>query len=324
MNIVTALENLAVEGIDSEHDRVIETVLSKLFVRGPKVYKAYKHRTADFADLTDRQVRRTYIAEDFFWNHTMAPDVYLELRHVAPKEGSFVHVEQDEAEDWYIVMKKIDTSHDLMCILRHTIPNKEELRDFVHTLQERLASLTTYRQSELEHFFSRNSDHVRSEVLGVCEWAYTATPALSTDDVSRAESLLTHTLKTHAYWNKPIETMSIIIDMNPENILFLTDGVSFIDVMPPKAQWRVHDRYFALCRTSADISALSTKEGADVLHEEYARHNTLPDHPVRVVYELASGLIQVPYRHMLGQPDLAHTYANFVRGHCDTLEEICS
>ena len=324
VNIVTALENLAVANIDSEHDHVIETVLSKLFIRGDKVCKAYKHRSADFADLADRQVRRAYISEDFFWNNQMAPDVYLELKHVALQGDMFVHVAPDDAEDWYIVMKKIDTSRDLMRILHTRTLARHELQEFVRTLKERLSSLTTHRRHELKHLFLHNVAHVRAEVLGVCGWAYTAAPILSTSDVARAETLLAHALDVHEYWHSPIETISISIDMNPENILFLDEGVSFIDVMPPKDTWRVHDRYFALCRTSADITALASKADADILHTTYAQYDPLPDHAVRTVYELAAGLIQVPYRHMLGQTDLSHTYANFVRGHCDTLEHMYS
>jgi len=309
MNIVTAFEALAVEGMEGGHDRVIETVLSKLFVRGDKVHKAYKHRVADFADLTDREVRREYIAEDFFWNNAMAPEVYLELRGVKRVGDEFVHVPL--GEDWYIVMQKIDTEKDLMRAIMHGTLCKEDLVEYVRVLMERLTSLSAARRPPLEAFFERGAAHVHAEVLGTCDWAYTADEFLSRADVDRAGSLMRRALESEQYFTGQMDSIAVVIDTNAENILFLDGGVSFIDVMPPKDAWRVHDRYFAICRTSADIGALSDCELAEALHESYAL--VPPPEAVRVVYEIAAALIQVPYRKMVGREDLSVKYANFVR-----------
>lgn len=92
--------------------------------------------------------------------------------------------------------------------------------------------------------------------------------------------------------------------------------------MPPKDAWRVHDRYFLICRTSSDIRAQLGDEQANILHETYKEHAELPPHAVRVLYELAASLIQVPYRKMVGRPDLATKYADHVRRLCDELEMI--
>lgn len=323
MNIVTALETLAVDGIDGGHDRIIETVLSKLFVRGDRVYKAYKHRSADFADLADRDVRREYIAEDFFWNNAMAPEVYLELRGVCRDGDRVIHADHHSGgDDWYIVMQKIDTSSNLTEQLIRGVLSKNDLKQYTDTLLPRLSALTEARGEGLQEFFDKGEAHVRSEVIGACGWASVAgQPELSAEDVARAEKLLLSALASESYFNAPINTLSVVIDTNGENILFLNDGVSFIDVMPPKDAWRVHDRYFLICRTSADVSALGGKH-ADVLHETYGEQHSLPPEIVRIAYEIAAALIQVPYRKMVGQDDLAAKYADFVRLRCDDLEAL--
>ncbi len=321
MNIVTAFEDLSLEGIEGDHDRVIETVLSKLFIRGDEVHKAYKHRTADFADLADREVRRQYIAEDFFWNNAMAPEIYRELRHVKRDGERFIHLEEGEGEDWYIVMKKIDTSQDLMRAIESGMLPKEALARYVRTLLERLTVLTDARRGELEEFFDKDAAHVRAEVLGACDWAaFDGAPHITSLEVAHARALMERALENETYFQNPIYNISVVIDTNAENILFIDGKVMFIDVMPPKDAWRVHDRYFLICRTSADIRAQQGDEHADVLHDTYGDHTELPPETVRVVYELAASLIQVPYRKMVGRDDLATKYADHVRRLCNELE----
>ena len=324
MNIVEALEQLKLEGMEGAHDHVIETVLSKLFIRGDEVHKAYKHRTADFADLTLRDVRRQYIAEDFFWNNAMAPEIYLELRHVKHDEGRLVHAEQSEGEDWYIVMQKIDTSKDLMRAIVNNALKKEELEAYVKTLTERLKVLTKARRGELEEFFTKDAAHIRAEVLGACDWAASdGTPHITLGEVTHARSLMQEAFEQESYFQQPNKNISVVIDTNAENIIFLDGGVSFIDVMPPKDAWRVHDRYFLICRTSADIKALLGGDYAAVLHDEYQKDaGELPPDVVTIVYEIAAALIQVPYRKMVGQPELAQKYADFVRLRCNELEVV--
>lgn len=323
MNIVSALEALAIPGIEGPHDHVIETVLSKLFVHGNEVHKAYKHRTADFADLANREVRRDYIAEDFFWNNAMAPDIYLELRHVKQDGDQFTHVREGEGEDWYIVMQKIDTRRDLMQAISSQLLNKEELAEYVRTLLRRLLILTEARRGALGEFFDKDAAHVRSEILGACDWAGAdGAPYLTSVEVGGARALLERALNREIYFKDPIKNISVVIDTNAENILFLDGKVSFIDVMPPKDAWRVHDRYFLICRTSADIEAQIGGDHTAVLHETYGESTELPSEIVRAVYEIAASLIQVPYRKMVGQNDLALCYADFVRRRCIELERM--
>ncbi len=320
MNIVTAHETLAVEGLNSEHDSIIETVLSKLFFRSDRVHKAYKHRKADFADLSDITERRIYIKEDFSWNRIMAPEVYLELRHVALNDNLFIHVEEAHAEDWYIVMKKIDTNNDLLKKLTEKTFDTGKLLTYPAILEERLKELTEQKSGELRTYFEKGAEHLQNELLGVLDWAYTAEPFISTEEIKNIEKLF-HQIFMHEYFQKNTQ-LSVVIDTNPENIIFHDDSISFIDVMPPKSAWRVHDKYFLLCRTSADVGALHDEREADWLHLVYQKHNLLPPKIIRIAYEIAACLIQVPYRKMLGSNELAQQYAKFLKKRVGELEHL--
>jgi aminoglycoside phosphotransferase family enzyme len=321
MTIVEALEKLKVEGLAEDHDHVIETVLSKLFVRGDEVHKAYKHRTADFADLADRDTRHQWITEDFHWNNIMAPEIYLELRHVARDGGHYVHIDPSRSEDLYIVMRRFDKGRDLLTLLEKNAVESEHLATYARLLTERLKTLTELKRGSLSGHIERGNAHLKDEVLGVCDWAYTATPYLTTEDVDAAQRTLASALEQERYFNRPLD-LSVVIDTNPDNIIILEDGISFIDVMPPKDSWRIHDRYFALCRTSTDVSTLDDHTKADILHETFGSTENLPSETVRKTYELAAGLIQVPYRKMLGREDLATKYADFVKRTTEELRDL--
>jgi aminoglycoside phosphotransferase family enzyme len=319
MTIVEALEELRVDGLTTGHDHIIETVLSKLFFRGNEVQKAYKHRTADFANLADKDTRREWITEDFHWNNIMAPEIYLELRHVTRKNDRFMHTSPSLAEDWYIVMRRFEHGRDLLSALEKDTITHEDLSMYTRLLTERLRTLTERKKDGLAYYTAKGNTHLKDEVLGVCDWAYTAVPHLTNEDVDRAKKVLSHIFEREEYFTRPMN-LSVVIDTNPDNIILLDNGISFIDVMPPKDSWRVHDRYFALCRTSADISALLGEKRANVLHDTYSTLETLPPEIVRKTYELASGLIQVPYRKMIGRDDLASAYTKFVKKRIEELE----
>jgi hypothetical protein len=234
-----------------------------------------------------------------------------------------VHVTSDDGEDWYIVMKKIDTSQDLMRAIESGALPKEALALYVRTLIERLLGLTLARRGELEEFFDKDAAHIRAEVLGACDWAaFDGAPYITPAEVACAKALMGRVLEKETYFQHPVKDISVVIDTNAENILFIDGKVMFIDVMPPKDAWRVHDRYFLVCRTSADIRAQQGDEHADVLHDTYGEHTELPPELVRIVYEIAASLIQVPYRKMVGRNDLAEKYADHVRRLCAELEEV--
>lgn len=320
MDIVTAFELGLVEDFGSVDDLVIDTVLSKLFFSGDFVYKAYKHRNSDFGDLSHPEFRKTYHEQDFYWNNLMSPEVYVSLHKVSLIDG-YYRESDGTREDYYVKMKKIDTRRDLTKILESAHPLlPHELESYVVQITEKLDALTRTNASSLQHFLDLGREHVFDELRAVESWAHSAREHLSSEDIKSAMDQIQYALDSDSYFQnlKPSD-LSVVIDTNPDNVLFLEEGVVFIDVMPPKENWRVHDRYFVVCRTSSDLSAYQRQQDADQLHTTYGAYAALPSSRVRMVYELASALIQVPYRVMLGAQKSAEKYASLVRSHTKIL-----
>lgn len=320
MTLAEAFAQLRVLGFETPHDHVIETVLSRVCIRDDKVYKAYKHREADFADLTHQETRREYVREDFEWNQCMSPEVYLALHHVARDGEMYRHVGEGEAEDWYQEMKRVDTSYDLPRMLVSGRMTTQDVTLYVETLLTRLRELSRARRTKLEHIFARGNGHVHNEMLGTLAWASTVRTHLPSELMSRTERALREVIARSSYFRNPI-ALSVVIDVNSENILFLPEGVSFMDVMPPKDEWRVHDPLFLLARTSADMHAYGRGEYSSVLYETYARmHGEVPKE-VALAYEIVALLIQVPYRVMVGDEDMASAYADVLASRVRELED---
>jgi aminoglycoside phosphotransferase family enzyme len=321
MTLADAFAESRVEGMDTPHDHHVETVLSRLYFRGDEVCKVYKHRKADFADLTHHETRRTYVREDFEWNQCMSPQVYLELRGVKRDGEMYLHTDPDDAEDWYQVMRRIDTSRDLPHMLLGGLVRQGELQLYVETLLTRLRELTQERGDALGHVFLRGNTHVQQEMLGTLGWASTATEHISSALLTRIEHVLKEVIRSSAYFQQDV-SLSIVIDVNGENILFLPDGVAFIDVMPPKDDWRVHDPLFLVARTGADIRARGQGELVPLLYQSY--RDLRGETPVEVclAYEICALLIQVPYRLMIGETEVSSQYAKVLATTVEELEGI--
>ena len=106
MTLLEAFEQNLIN--DDKYERRIETIFSKLFFFSDKVIKIYKYSDNYYGQFSDINFRKEFYAEDFSWNHTMAPDIYLSLNPYKLTDGKWAPASQDEAEDFYIVMKRID------------------------------------------------------------------------------------------------------------------------------------------------------------------------------------------------------------------------
>lgn len=102
------------------------------------------------------------------------------------------------------------------------------------------------------------------------------------------------------------------IDANCDNILILTNKIGFLDILPPKENWRVADKFFTICRVTTDVAALLGREKANIMYEAYKNFAGLPSENVKIIYEIRSALIQAAYRYALEQPNLAQKYLQFM------------
>ena len=108
MNLIEAFEQKLVNGFeDKTPDKIIETIVSKIFFYGEDVYKVYKYEKFFFGDFTDKNFRENFYREDFYWNNVTAPRIYLSLKPVKSIGGKYKIVDS-EPEDFFIEMKKFD------------------------------------------------------------------------------------------------------------------------------------------------------------------------------------------------------------------------
>lgn len=151
MNLLEAFEKQAVSGISKTPDRVIETLISKLFFFGDKVYKVYKWNKAFFGDFSSLDFRKDFYQEDFFWNNAMAPHIYLALKPVKFDGNVFIEADIADAEDFYIVMNKIDEKDNLTKKLINKDITAEDLRIITREMTMELDKLTKEKIDTLKN-----------------------------------------------------------------------------------------------------------------------------------------------------------------------------
>lgn len=289
-------------------DRIIETVLSKLFFFGDTVIKVYKPRNAEAKDPNHR---RRFYHDDFTWNNIAAPHVYRKL-HGFDYEHKPVH--PDNAHDWAIEMKNIDTTSNLTRLLPTGAIDHAIMSAITEAMIENLENLTREKRESLRHVFNRDYIDLRMQSLrDLDEWLLELRGDISDEVRGAAITRLTDTVLHDPYFKKfTTDDYRVAKDTNSDNILWLGGKASFIDIMPPNEHWRVNDPHFALIRTAVDAEVLGNESLPTSVHR--AREKAYGKIASRIIeaYALHGALIQWAYRTMLGQKDLAQRYGAFV------------
>jgi hypothetical protein len=311
MLLIDALEN----GLTSrgKPDKTIETVLSKIFFFGDRVLKVYKHReTTDGETLTQGQ-RKLFYEEDFGWNRAVAPEIYLSLKGF-DSSNEFMEVAAEAGDDWAIEMLLVDTKANLTHMLRDGNIDATTLSTVAHAIVEKIEFLTTKNRMAFDPLFKRNLASAEIQMLeDLREWFQYLESDVPAD---LRESLMTH-IKT-AVKNEPYfkdftsSAYRVAIDTNDDNILFLQNKPTFIDTMPPKQRWCVHDPHLTLIRPTVDVAVLADDSLArnmrTVRESSYGR---LPSMAL-LIYEIHAAGIQWAYRLTLKHNDLAEKYRDYV------------
>lgn len=306
-------------------DRIIETLLSKLYFFEDKVYKMYKWREAFYGDLSNLEFRRKYIKEDFLWNNLMSPDIYTEFLSLRVDNGQWVKTDESNAEDFCILMNVTEADRTFTALAEQQLLTKEIVKDIVEKMIPLARNITENRRGVLSQFLNMNlRETLIQEFEDLRNWAYMGHEFITHEEVDRIIDTTLEFGKNLEYFNNPEVRIEASIDGNPDNVLILNSGeVKFIDIMPPKENWRVADEFFNICRYGAEIGAFSDQSIADVLYETYFSiiGNQIPNE-IRLIYEIRSALIQVPYRFVLGQPERAKKSLAFLYKQFGKIEAI--
>lgn len=315
MTLVEAFEAGNVEGVIGRPDQIIETVLSKLFFFGDRVFKVYKSEKNSITELDNLQ-RVEFYSQDFSWNNQMSPKIYLKLQPVAETEQGFVNISKEKAENFYILMKKIDNSRNLTSLLEKRSISSNELRKIILEMAIKVSLITKANKDEIDQILNIGWFEFNRKNIESLKWVYDAHPYLPKNKSEKIISFLNDFIRKETYFSSTIcPRTSASIDNQSDNIIFLDGQVHFIDIYPPQKIWRARDDLFLVSRVATDVAALAGMETAEVLYDEYKK--IAPPWPSQVtdIYEIESALIKTAYYFMIKKPGLAKKYLNFIDSH---------
>ncbi len=95
------------DAIRHEGDEVRETHISRVLLRGDRVYKLKKPVDLGFLDYTTLARRRFFCEEEVRLNRRLAPDVYLGVAPITRHDGRFEIDGEGSAVEWVVVMRRL-------------------------------------------------------------------------------------------------------------------------------------------------------------------------------------------------------------------------
>lgn len=279
--------------------RVVETLLSKLFFFDKDVYKVYKHRVSSFGDFNDNRFRHEFYHDDFAWNNTMTPAIYTKLGFVRENNGVIEECTHDESTDYYVLMKKIDDSQTLFNLLKKKAVTHADLKRITSEMLKRLEKLTETKRSDFQDLFETSYielDLVYMETMR--DWMYIMAPEI----ISKQDAdIMMEKFKlfiTNYQGFKDFDRSHYIasIDNHCGNILYQNKEVDFIDSMPPMRIWRVQNDLYPVSRPATEVELFMGKEFADTMYSTYEKVRGIKVDPkMRAYLQTVSALIQAPY-----------------------------
>lgn len=314
-NLIETIENGNFNNL-GKPDRIIETLISKLFFFTDDVYKVYKYNKAFFGDFSDKTFRDNFYNDDFIWNNTMSPDIYLKIGYVKNNNNSFEETTREFAEDYYILMKKIDDTQTLFNLIKNNKITKENLELITEQMFLRTQKLTQIKKSDMKDFFNTSYIDLDLRNLGTTrEWMKMAPDLISESEADSIIDILKEFVKTNSYF-KYFNTDDYLnsIDNHSGNILFYNNEVNFIDSMPPMDIWRVQSDAYSISRPATDLEVLVGKEYSDIMYKKFEEvRNTKIDSKVRIYFQVTAALIQAPYMTALNETEYAQKFWEFAK-----------
>jgi len=307
MNLIESFDkNLIVE---KEPDKIIETIISKLYFYGDEVYKVYKYEKFFFGDFSSFNFRAKFYKEDFLWNKIMAPVVHLELKEVE--------------NDFYIKMKKFDDSKNFTNLLLQKNISDNDLKKVVLEMVVRLDKITKIKKNDPDYDFNQKLVDIHlSDLESDANLLYLIGDFISKEKVDEITNISKKvSLNTSYFKDYDPNNFSILIDNHADNIVFLDNVVEFVDVLPPKESWRVGDINFIISRMAVDVAVLFDEEKSKIIYDTFEKNNAIPAE-IRAIYQIRSALIQMWCFYSQKKPDIAKKYLEFAESRVKYLQGI--
>ncbi len=302
---------------------MIETVISRVFIFDVDdiVLKIYKRDNnwwnTNIQDLSGGALRSRFIRHDFEFNHFLNPKIYLEIKALVCENGTAKLVDLKDADDeLVIVMHKEDVSETLTEVLYEGKLKPEEYKDIGQSLAKIKLSLPksflpdnksnwyeqmTARLEDLSGWILSEKDFPKE----LADKALAKFGKILEENQSRFQSITKNDLFP-------------LIDCNPENLIYSHKELRFLDVYPPKDDWRIGTFEMDIFRVAGDVCALAGEDAYDAFMEgavEIAAGNL--DKSLSDFYLLYGAMITAPYFFMLSNKNekykvKAEKYLKFV------------
>lgn len=218
-------------------------------------------------------------------------------------------------------MKNIDCTKSLTNLLRAHEVTPVMMRVLTEKLVGTMREISVTHRARLEHLFARGWMKLHCDDLeDLRHFAYNVDEYVSRERIDEIIDVLLRVSRHEPYFlEHGGHRLSAAIDNNPDNVLFLNDRPSFIDVMPPKEEWKVADEYFTIVRNAVDGCVLGNEGLRNVVYKSYFEQNPVVPRSVTKIYEIRSGMIQWIHRIFLEQFDITEKYRRFTE---DTVAEL--
>ncbi|MDP2741418.1 MAG: hypothetical protein Q8O66_01875 [bacterium] len=312
MNLIEAFDKNLI--INKTPDKIIETIISRLYFYGDSVYKVYKYGKFFFGDFGSPDFRKNFYKEDFYWNNIMAPDIYLNLKGTAAVNDEHKITELSVAEDFFIEMKKFDDNKNLTNLLLQKQISENDIKKIISEMVTRIKEITENKKSDPTYNFNQKLIDINlADLESDANLLHLIPSFISAEKTDKIFNFLENISKDNPYFkNYDSNNLSALIDNHADNVIFLDERVEFIDVLPPKKSWRIGDIHFIVSRIATDMAVLWEKEKADMLYSIYQKDNKPIPIEITSIYEIRSALIQMWCFYSQDKLDIAQKYLNFV------------
>lgn len=313
MTLLEAFEQNLIS--DEKYEKQIETIFSKLFLFSDKVIKIYKYSDNYYGQFSDVNFRKEFYSEDFSWNNTMAPDIYLSLNPYKLTDGQWTPTSQDQAEDFYVEMKRIDDKSNVTQLLLENKITDQNLRDIGTFTSEKLKELTVQKKTELSEMFLRGGKKLIGDNLQAIEKICQAfsPKTIEKDYIENAiKKLIAYFNNSNYFQTFDDNRLEASIDNHSDNVLVIDNKVGFIDILLPQKDMRVTDSIFNMAKISCCVAALAGKEKADLIYESYIKEGGHYEENIRNFYEVFGCFLLSIYNDGLGRGHLSKAFFKYV------------
>ncbi len=314
---------------DSRSPEYIQTQISHIFLYPETVYKLYRRDNESFnklfVDLGDEATRKKFCEEDFFFNRYFNPRVYLDLLRIRVN-GSDVEIRpRDESGyDWIIKMRRIDPARNLTALLLHGSLKEDDFRSIGYQMTKMIAEFPRKPETSRNYY-----EIMKIDVDDVEKFAYLAGRFIKKEDVKRAAWAMKEYLERRKDRFAKITEKDFVysIDNHSDNVFYNDGELSFVDIYPPKEDWRVVEPLYVIYRLSTDVEVLAGRASAKALIEGYKNYYGVEnaDESLRLFYQLYGATLKSAYLFMHPGEDRsleAKKYWQFAEDKIRDLEQV--